>query len=293
MSYIYLAEPIDQAPEPISAPVVAELEAFKLNYYSPRRAWAWKGDMDGSIQAVNDAALLKSDLVLACFQQGLPSLGVPMECERAFNLGIPVVVWADFARVRSGVFADGRCTWYQDAHKAVAEAKMLTSMTRTKLSTEAASRWIAGSTRTDIDSGPLQARWTSMSSNAQVPRTGKPGDAGYDLVCSMRTRILPGSQGSVPCGIAVQLPDGYWGLVQGRSSSWRRGLSVKASIIDAGYRGELWADCLNIGRKAHVVEEGERIAQLIPIPLALPMEWVQAELDPSERGDSGYGSTGK
>jgi len=126
------------------------------------------------------------------------------------------------------------------------------------------------------------------------PRPGKDGDAGYDLTAAEPARILPGDVGQVPCGIAVQMPPGIWGLIQGRSSSWRRGLSVKASVIDAGYRGDLWVDCLNIGPEPVLVAAGERIAQLIPMPLMAPITFVQTDiLSDTERGSDGYGSTGR
>lgn len=126
-----------------------------------------------------------------------------------------------------------------------------------------------------------------------APRPGHPGDAGFDLVVSETTTIPKFDFGQVPCGLAVQLPPGYWGLIHGRSSAWRAGLMVQTSIIDAGFRGTLYVDCFNLSVDPILVAAGSRIAQLVPMPLAPRFEWVQRDLlDDSARGEGGYGSTG-
>lgn len=127
-----------------------------------------------------------------------------------------------------------------------------------------------------------------------APQGHHPGDAGYDLTSSETCVVAYGKRAQIQCGICVELPPGWWALIQGRSSSWKRGLSIKASIIDAGYRGPLWVDVLNVGYDVVKVLKGERIAQLIPMPLAPPIRWTQVEqLSETPRGTNGYGSTGK
>jgi deoxyuridine 5'-triphosphate nucleotidohydrolase len=121
------------------------------------------------------------------------------------------------------------------------------------------------------------------------------GDAGFDLWCSERTEIMYQSFKDVPCGISIQLPLGVWAMITGRSSTVRRrGMLVTQGIIDNGYRGPLYAGVQNLSDGRRVVEEGERIAQLIPFELTarrLRFEYTD-ELGPSDRGEAGFGSSG-
>lgn len=99
----------------------------------------------------------------------------------------------------------------------------------------------------------------------------------------------------MPCGIAIEWPPGVWGFMVGRSSTFRsKGIMVNPGIIDAGFRGELFAVCRNISEGVVSVHPGERVAQIIPIGLMAPnFELVWAtELSTSDRGTKGFGSTG-
>lgn len=123
------------------------------------------------------------------------------------------------------------------------------------------------------------------------------GDAGFDLSYAGKAEITvsPGEYADVPCGFSVEFPPGMWSLLIGRSSTFRqRGIMVNPAIIDAGFRGELFAVCRNIGLREVTILPGERLAQVIPLPLlAHAMPVVEAEeLSPSDRGTNGFGSTG-
>jgi dUTP pyrophosphatase len=124
-------------------------------------------------------------------------------------------------------------------------------------------------------------------------------DAGLDLVCSERTVIPAGQFRDIPCGVAVQMPFNTWGLLTGRSSTLRkRGLLVAQGIIDPGYRGPLFSGVWNLGPESHVVEAGERIAQLIIIhntAFQTVVRWIgpDRELAASARGVDGFGSSGR
>ena len=99
----------------------------------------------------------------------------------------------------------------------------------------------------------------------------------------------------VPTGIAVAVPDGYAGLVAPRSGlAARHGISVVngPGVIDSGYRGELNAILINHGADSVTLRRGDRIAQLLVIPVALPTLVEVDELPDSERGTGGFGSTG-
>ncbi|MBY6061175.1 dUTP diphosphatase [Microbacterium esteraromaticum] len=129
-----------------------------------------------------------------------------------------------------------------------------------------------------------------------VPAYAHPGDAGADLVSTEAVRLEPGERALVPTGVRIALPEGYAAFVVPRS-----GLAVKHGItvvntpgtVDAGYRGEIKVTLLNTDSKqAYDVAVGDRIAQLIIMPV------VQARFEPVEalpdsvRGDGGFGSTG-
>jgi dUTP pyrophosphatase len=95
--------------------------------------------------------------------------------------------------------------------------------------------------------------------------------------------------------VAVELPEDVWGMIVGRSSTFfKRGLIVNSAVIDQGYRGDLFACVFNPGPEGAWAKAGERLAQLIPMPLLSPgIATVRVEvLDRSDRGDAGFGSSG-
>ena len=120
-----------------------------------------------------------------------------------------------------------------------------------------------------------------------------PGDAGFDLYCQGEHRIGPGESIDVPLGVRVQLPEGWWGLLTGRSSTLRkRGLLVAQGVIDQGYRGPLYAYVHNMTEEMVRVRDGERLAQLIPLPLFPGGTVLVDDLDDHARGTQGFGSSG-
>ena len=99
----------------------------------------------------------------------------------------------------------------------------------------------------------------------------------------------------MPTGIAVSIPDGFAGLVVPRSGlASRHGISVVngPGLIDSGYRGEIHAILINLGQEPFTIERGDRIAQLVVVPVAEPEYRVVDELPESKRGSDGFGSTG-
>ncbi|QOC55755.1 deoxyuridine triphosphatase [Gordonia phage Archimedes] len=128
----------------------------------------------------------------------------------------------------------------------------------------------------------------------QTPTRSHDNDAGWDLYTSEQVVIPPGEFRDLPTNVWVALPDAFWGLVTGRSSALRKhGLLVHSGVIDAGYRGELYAGAFNLSSKDVVVEQGQRFAQFIPImrPNMSPW-WIQGDPPPGTRGTAGFGSTG-
>ena len=130
----------------------------------------------------------------------------------------------------------------------------------------------------------------------RLPVRAHPGDAGLDLIAAEHVSILAGGRQAVPTAIAVAIPPGYAGLVVPRSGLARRhGVTVANApgLIDAGYRGELLVLLVNLGDAVHRIEPGDRIAQLVVVPVGLPEAVAVEELPASDgRGEGGFGSTG-
>ena len=134
--------------------------------------------------------------------------------------------------------------------------------------------------------------------DAQLPTRGSAQAAGYDLYAylSVPVTIYPHSTVKIDTGIAAAIPDGFFGGIYARSGlATKQGLrpANATGIIDSDYRGNIIVALHNDTDKAQLVMPGERIAQLIIQPY-LPVEFAEVdELDKTERGEGGFGSTGK
>jgi dUTP pyrophosphatase len=141
----------------------------------------------------------------------------------------------------------------------------------------------------------IQLSVLRLREDAALPVRAYPGDAGFDLTTCERVELAPGERAVVATGLALAIPDGYAGFVQPRSGlAARQGIAVVNSpgLIDSGYRGEIRVVLLNTDpHETFIAEAGERIAQLVV--LAVPeVEAVEVdELEPSERGVRGFGSS--
>jgi dUTP pyrophosphatase len=134
-----------------------------------------------------------------------------------------------------------------------------------------------------------------LRDDARLPERAYAGDAGLDLAACERVELAPGERAVVPTGIAVAIPEGFAGFVQPRSGlAARHGIAVVNSpgLIDSGYRGEIRVVLLNTDpERAFVAEAGDRIAQLVVVPVP-ELDIVEVdELPPSERGVRGFGSS--
>ena len=140
----------------------------------------------------------------------------------------------------------------------------------------------------------MKIRIKRLHQNAVIPTYAKHGDAGMDLTATSKSydennNVVYGT------GLAVEIPEGYVGLVFPRSSICKKDLFLTNSVgvIDSGYRGEIMAKFKHTDNLPVEYRVGERIAQLIIIPHPY-IEFVPAnELSDSERGSGGYGSSGR
>lgn len=129
-----------------------------------------------------------------------------------------------------------------------------------------------------------------------LPAYEHPGDAGMDLRARHDVTLAPGERALVPTGVAIALPAGFVGLVHPRSGlALKRGISVvnAPGTIDAGYRGEIAVILINHDpREAFSIQRGDRIAQLVILPVASARLIEVSELPGTHRGEGGFGSTG-
>ncbi len=124
---------------------------------------------------------------------------------------------------------------------------------------------------------------------------GPDEDAGMDLRAVEDTLLEAGAAALVPTGLAIELPPGFEAQIRPRS-----GLALKHSLtipnapatIDPGYRGEIKVILLNLGREAYQIHAGDRIAQMV-IARYEAIDWVETDLNSSNRGAGGFGSSGR
>ena len=137
-----------------------------------------------------------------------------------------------------------------------------------------------------------------LRENAMIPTYGSAEAAGADLYACLEgaITIAPGETVFVPTGIAMEVPRGCAGLVFARSSlGAKRGLAPanKVGVIDSDYRGEFFVALHNHGKLPQEIAHGERIAQLLIVPVFTPGFVEVSELSDTQRGNGGFGSTGK
>ena len=138
-----------------------------------------------------------------------------------------------------------------------------------------------------------------VNENARVPSRGTQGSAGLDLCACIDEAITLncGDTALIPTGIALALPSADYGAFvfprSGIAVKHGIGLLNSVGVIDSDYRGEIMVGVINQKREAYTIEPGERIAQMVIMPVSMmPVEEVE-ELDETDRGAGGFGSTGK
>lgn len=130
----------------------------------------------------------------------------------------------------------------------------------------------------------------------EIPAYAHPGDAGADLIANEAVTLSPGERATVGTGVSIALPHGYVAFVVPRSGlAAKHGITIVNSpgTVDAGYRGEIRVTLLNTDSSVpYSVAVGDRIAQLIVMPVSLVRFIPVEKLPGSQRGEAGFGSTG-
>lgn len=122
----------------------------------------------------------------------------------------------------------------------------------------------------------------------------KQGDAGFDIYSRENVTLLPGKHAVVPTGISLEIPEGYVGLIWDKSGlSAKAGLMTFGGVIDSGYRGEIHAIIINTTDTPYELEAGHKVAQVLIQKFEEVTFEETEELSESERGATGFGSSGK
>ena len=140
----------------------------------------------------------------------------------------------------------------------------------------------------------MELKVQKLSKYARLPSKANQDDAGWDLYASEDAIIEPAHRNIVGTDIAMAIPTGYVGLIWDRSGmATKRGIHRFAGVIDSGYRGEIKVCLWNASDEHYVINKGDRVAQLLiqPVP-AFPLIEVQ-NLDNTDRGSDGFGSSGQ
>ena len=154
------------------------------------------------------------------------------------------------------------------------------------------------SAKTEPEEQSKKIIFKKLHKDSTVPKKGSALAAGYDLFCYTDKDIVIESLGKarIPTGISVELPHNTYGRVAPRSGlTWNKFLDVGAGVVDEDYRGEILVILFNFSKENVIIKNGDKIAQLI-VERIMPTEPVvyepDQELSETNRGESGFGSTG-
>lgn len=131
-----------------------------------------------------------------------------------------------------------------------------------------------------------------LDDGAYAPERAHKADAGLDLRSPITIKAKKGEAAVIDTGVHIRVPDGYVGMLKSKS-----GLNVKYSllsegVIDAGYTGSIVVKLYNHGEHDMMIERGDKISQLVILPIITPEIELVSELEKTERGNNGFGSTG-
>jgi dUTP pyrophosphatase len=134
-----------------------------------------------------------------------------------------------------------------------------------------------------------------LTPHALMPKKAHPSDAGFDLALPTDCVLAPQAHHQIDLSIALHIPPGWYGQIFGRSSVFRRGISVHPGVIDADYRGALQLLVYNHLPVEQQLHRGDRLAQLLflPVPAVQLVEVSAEQLGQTGRGSGGVGSTGR
>lgn len=157
-------------------------------------------------------------------------------------------------------------------------------------------RWDWSKTPVNINENvQTTLKYKVLSEDAVRPTRSHEGDLGYDLYSIRDYKVYPHSKQMIGTGIAFQFPPGWGGFVKDRSSmATKTDLETIGGVIDNGYIGELFIVVMNYGDEVQYISKGQKIAQMVMIPVAnYQLEEVDELIASDARGENGFGSTGQ
>jgi len=140
----------------------------------------------------------------------------------------------------------------------------------------------------------LKLKIKKLDTDLPTPKYAYEGDAAFDVYAREEVTLKPGEHKAIPTGLALEIPEGYVGLVWDKSSiGIKEGLKTLGGVVDCSYRGEILVGIVNVSQKAYTFERGHKVAQMIIQKKELVEIEEVEELSETNRGDKGFGSSGK
>lgn len=131
-----------------------------------------------------------------------------------------------------------------------------------------------------------------LDSGAYVPQRAHAHDAGLDLYSMEDKYVSPGEYETFDTGVHVAIPSGYVGLLTSKSGLMAKGITSRGTI-DSGYTGSIRAILFNHGERGYLVRKGDKITQLVILPCVIEDVELVSDLEETERGEGGFGSSGR
>lgn len=139
----------------------------------------------------------------------------------------------------------------------------------------------------------MQLKIKKLKDGAKLPTYAHAGDVGLDLYSMEAKTLAPGEQFRFDHGFALEFPEGYGAFVVDKGSVSKAGLKTVGGVFDAGYRGEYNTQIINLGKEPYTVEAGDKVSQLVIMPVEIATLEEAETLSDSSRGEGRFGSTGK
>lgn len=139
----------------------------------------------------------------------------------------------------------------------------------------------------------MKIKIKKLKEGAKLPKYHHPGDVGMDMYAMETVTIKPMEHYRFFHGFALEFPEGNAGIVMDKSSISKAGLIHMGGVFDAGYRGEYNTHLVNLGSEPYTVEEGDKVSQLVIVPVVIGELEETDNLSESARGEGAFGSTGR
>ncbi|HBA45894.1 hypothetical protein A2W67_00515 [Candidatus Nomurabacteria bacterium RIFCSPLOWO2_02_40_28] len=139
----------------------------------------------------------------------------------------------------------------------------------------------------------MRIKVKKLKKNAKLPKYHHPGDVGMDVYAMETVTVKPMEHYRFWHGFALEFPEGYVATIMDKSSISKEGFHAIGGVFDAGYRGEYNTLLVNLSDKSYTFEEGDKVSQLVILPVVIAEIEETDTLNESARGEGKFGSTGK